>query len=382
MSVKNMTNHADREQTDPKFYPFTMAIGAWLRKNARVHTGVRVLKDTGGAPARFVPAENEIDFNVSVATKVDVAKLHGADFPVAYPTEAGAALHEAAHVQFSRFDLAEVHERGARHFDRLMSLEEGRIETQLWPGLSTASRFAMQSMVLDIVLKDLRDNEGLIEKNARNAVRLLALIAARTKIGSIPEGEIHEAIRTAIGAEAYDAFFDVAVRFSNVASDTWSTYEDTLHGLTEEWIALEEKYLPEITEQEPEGPPTKGGNKSDDSEEEAEGGQGESQDGDGDSEEGEGDSKGDSADGDGDSKGDSEGDDGDTGMGDYGSIQEAMEKAMEEVVKEVGKAASEQEAKARENLHHEGRGVTKAKQKMHAERRANNKRVAKNWRNV
>lgn len=261
-----MSTRSSRERTqgnlvtNPKYYPHTQGITRLLNRIIRKAGGgshrrdsiaVRVLDGIqGGAPARFVASSMEIDIQQSLLDRVDPLTVGTGDFVAKHPATAGACIHEAAHANFSTISLDKTAKTyGGRHTEVMLLLEEGRIETQIWPHLLPLEQEALRSMVLDIVLQDLHSEDGEELKGKRLAVRLLALIAARMKAGIInaddsPKvGAIRDEIARVLGDDWYARFAKVALDFAQIQINYWSDDEKEIHERVREWMALEDECL-------------------------------------------------------------------------------------------------------------------------------------------
>lgn len=419
-----MSTRSNRERgykaakTDPRWYPTTQGLNRWLNRMAeRSDLTVRVLKHTSGAPARFVPTEAEIDINEGLIARIDPIIAGSPEFVVKHRSIAGACVHEAAHARHStRINLPKIAKtHGDRHAATFAMLEEGRCETQQWPYLNGVERLALQSMVLEIVLRDMQDEEGVIpEMNMASVIRLCGLLSARIDAGIVdisqPMGQrMHDALLDALGSD-FAPLYDIAVRFSKIPVGYYDDGLERLNELTTKWMAIEDRLLPpdegggegegEGDEGEGEGTGTgksKSKDKSKDkSESDGESG-GDGEDGDGDSDEGEGDSKP-GPDGDGEEESDSKpGDDdegevgdgsntlsendaaGEASLGDYASSN-VDGGTFADIFEAVRDAAEEAEHVSGSRLREEVVAIHRADAAAHAERRRKNAEAAKRWR--
>lgn len=410
MSIKS---HNTREgkvpATDPKWYPTTRGLNRWINRMARrTDLAVRVLKKTSGAPARFVPREAEIDINEGLIAKIDPKVAGSAEFVIKHRAIAGACVHEACHARHSTMDLERIHRQyGARHSYVLTMLEEGRCETQQWDDLTDVEKIALQSMVLDIVLDDLVDEDGNVPdfNDPRQTLRLLALVAARVNVGiidtSLPKAKaIYDALVDQL-AEHFGTFYDLAVRFSQISLGYYASNEDDLHKIVREWIAAQDEHFPPPEDEggdegedgdegdggsgkgEGEAPPSdpqgQDGGKSESSDESDDGDADGSDDGDGD-EEGEGDDRpGDDDEGEvGDGSNEITDGDGDPSLGQYGG-NHVGDNVLNDIFRQVGEAAIEAEKISGSRLKEKLVAVHKATAESHAERRRLNKEWKRKW---
>lgn len=423
-------------KTDPKWYPTTQGLHRWLNRMAeRQDLTVRVLKRTDGAPARFIPAVAEIDISEALISQIDPIIAGSPEFVVKHRAVAGACVHEAAHARHStRIDLSKIQrQHGARHAAVFAMLEEGRCETQQWPNLNGVERLALQSMVLEIVLRDIQDEDGKVPPlDIRVILRLTGLLSARIEVGIVdvnqPQGKrMHDALMGALGVE-FASLYDIAVRFSNVGLDWYGDGEDRLHSLVREWIAVEDTLIPPADE---DGSGGEDGEEGDeDSEGESQGGSGkgkskpegsgdpgDSGDADGEDEDSEGEGDGGSKPEDGgeseDDKGagdkgigdddgteddipgdDDEGtvgdgsnildpsDEGDAALGEYASssVEEDAADVFRDIFDAVRDAAEEAESISGSRLREALVPIHRANASAHAERRRRNAEAAKRWR--
>lgn len=409
-------------KTDPKWYPTTQGLNRWLNRMAdRSDLTVRVLKHTSGAPARFVPSEAEIDINEGLISRIDPIIAGSPEFVVKHRAIAGACVHEGAHARHSqRINLPHIAKTmGDRHAGTFAMLEEGRCETQQWPHLNGVERLALQSMVLDIVLRDMEDDEGTVrEMDMRGVVRLAGLLLARIDAGIVdisqPMGErMNNALMDALGTD-YAALYDIAVRFSKISVGWYDESLDRLNRLTQEWMAIEDRIIPpdeggDSGEGEGEGegegsgegsgespkPPKgkgKGKGKSDDESDKGDDGKSDkSGEGEG---EGGGKSKGEGED---ESDGPMPGDDDEGTVGDGSKTLKQSDEAGEaslgdyassnvdggtfaDIFESVREAAEEAEHISGSRLREEVVAIHRADASAHAERRRRNAEAAKRWR--
>ena len=272
-----------RVVTDPKYYQYTSALGRkanrLIRKCGATHRDgivVRVLDSIpGGAPARFVDGIREIDFDAKLLDRVDPLIVGTPEGACKHPKLEGAGLHEIAHAIFSTMNLERmVKKYGDYHTMWFLVLEEGRCESCLWPNLESYDKLALRSMILDLVLEDLseEDKEGKAMEGKMLAIRLHGLTAGRIANGVLdithPKIErIVSSLKKELGEEAYEKFRVVAVTFSNLTLSYWES-EDRLHEVVEEWLDLLKEEMKDEdpgTEEGPEGgcvlpgtPPTEG----------------------------------------------------------------------------------------------------------------------------
>jgi len=404
MSTRSLNDREGRAPlTDPKWYPTTQGLNRWLNRMAeRRDITVRVLKHTSGAPARFVPTSAEIDINEGLIARIDPRVAGSPDFIVKHRAIAGACIHEAAHARHSTMNLpgiAKVH--GDRHTGVFAMLEEGRCETQQWPHLSELERDALQSMVLDIVLHDMQDEEGEVrELNIGGCIRLVGLLAARIERGIVditqPMAErLHKSLIDVLGAD-YTVLAEIAIEFSRVELGYYSSREDDLHDLVRQWIEVEDRLNPQEDNESGEG-----GDESGDESGEGGGGEGEgtsksksksksdesSEDGEG---EGEGNGDGDSKSEDGESPiGDDDdgtvGDgshtqtesEGEAALGQYGSTK--VDEALADIFDSIRDAAEEAERVSGSRLREHIVATHRATAASHAERRRKNAEYRKRW---
>jgi hypothetical protein len=193
-----------------------------------------------------------VDVNEALISSIDPKIAGSPEFIVKHRAIAGAVVHEAAHARFStRIDLPKISKTyGARHAATLAMLEEGRCEAQQWEHLSGVEQLALQSMVLEIVLRDMQNDEGETpEMNIQSVVRLMGLIAARIDKGIVditqPMGKrMADALLDVLGAD-YGVLYDIAVRFAGHSVSWYSGGDEDLHKCVAEWIAIEDRLFPE-----------------------------------------------------------------------------------------------------------------------------------------
>lgn len=417
MSTRSLKDREGRVPlTDPRWYPTTQGLNRWLNKMAdRRDLTVRVLKKTSGAPARFVPTSAEIDINEGLIARIDPREAGSPDFVIKHRAIAGACVHEAAHARHSTMNLpgiAKAH--GDRHTGVFAMLEEGRCETQQWPHLSEIERAALQSMVLDIVLRDMEDDEGNTrELDIAGCIRLTGLLAARMERGIVDitqpmGGRLHRALGDVLG-EDYAVLADIAVDFSNVSlNDYWdrTNSEETLHELVRRWIEVEDRILPPSEDEGGEGGEgegdegtgtgtgtgPKGKSESDESSDSGSGSGDDEADG-SDSESGKSEGAGDSGE-----PGTSVGDDdegtvgdgshtqteseGEASLGQYGSTNVdagTLEDIFESIREAIRDAAEEAEHVSGSRLREQLVATHRATAAAHAERRRRNSEYKKRW---
>lgn len=402
----NTTREGSVPKTDPKWYPTTQGLNRWINKMAdRSDLTVRVLRHTSGAPARFVPTEAEIDINEGLIAAIDPTIAGSPEFVCKHRAIAGACVHEACHARCSTLiDLNKIARRyGRRHTTVFQMLEEGRCETQSWPHLSGVEKLALQSMVLEIVLRDMEDENGETQAiDMRGVVRLAGLLLARINTGIVDisapmGGRMNDALIEALGAE-YATLYDLAVRFSHITVGYWDHGEDELHAIVRKWIEVEDRIIP----------PDEGGDGGDEGGEPGEeggdpGGEGK---GKGKSEEkSEDESKSDSGEGDESSKGegDEQGEDTTPGSDDEGTVGDGSRDIAEtdpaseaalgdyasgnvdsgtfaDIFDAVREAAEEAEKVSGSRLREEVVAIHRANAGSHADRRRKNAEAMKRWR--
>jgi len=421
--------------TDPRWYPTTQGLNRWVNRMAdRSDLTVRVLKHTSGAPARFVPAEAEIDINEGLIAAIDPTLAGSPEFVVKHRATAGACVHEACHARCSNnIDLAKIARiHGHRHVGVFSMLEEGRCETQTWPHLNGVERLALQSMVLDIVLRDMEDEEGnTVPLDMRAIIRLGGLLFARMNTGIVDisqplSSRMHDALMGALGTD-FAILYDIAVRFSHTTVSWYDGGDAKMHDLVREWMAVEDRLLPKEEgddkgEKPKPKPKDEEGEDGEDGEPGGEPGEdgedGEPGDGDGDGEpkqpgdkpgkgkgKGKSDDKGDESGEGGDDKGEGDGegeegelpgsdDDGTVGdgsntldqndangegsLGDYASSN-VDAGTFEDIFNSVREAAEEAESISGSRLRQEVVAIHRATAAAHAERRKKNATAAKRW---
>jgi hypothetical protein len=414
MSTTSLKNkRTARPVTDEKWLPTTRGLNRWINRMAdRADLAVRVLKHTSGAPARFVPTEAEIDINEGLIARIDPLIAGSPDFIIKHRAIAGACIHESAHARYSKMDLPKIGRRfGHRHTETFAMLEEGRCESKQWPNLSAVEKLALQSMVLEIVLRDMEDEDGNvnISDDIRALIRLTGLLAARMENGIVDitqpvAARLHDHLVEGLGAN-YAALYKIAVEFSTINIGWYESGEDRMHELVREWMEIEDSILP----------PDEGGDSGEgEGEGEGEGGSGEgegSDEGDESGEsggksksKGEGDSEGESAgssEGDGESKSDKKPSVGDDDEGKVGDGSKTLEQndgtdsegslgqyassnadggPLEDIFDAIREAAEEAEHVSGSRLKEQVTVIHRATAAAHAERRRRNQEAMKKWR--
>jgi hypothetical protein len=212
--------------------------------------GVRVLSDTSGAPARFIPLSQEIDIQRKLIAHLDPKDVASSDFAIKNASLFGAVVHEASHAAESQMDLESIYKTyGPRHFRTFQMLEEARCETQNQHRLTALQKAGLRACILEIVLRDMQieDSEQMSEEEL--AIRLVGLIGGRIVNGLIPSSNEHVSglidQATSILGPNYQRFLDLTRKFSAQSTDTWDNYVDKLNVIVSEWIELEDEILPE-----------------------------------------------------------------------------------------------------------------------------------------
>lgn len=161
----------------------------------RSDIAVRIAKATcSGAPACFAPLTSEMELAIEHAYGATPASRVGDIFDrrvqFDFPNATGLIFHEALHARFSTWSIeAAAQTLTKQELNALLFLEEGRIE-KLGLQMFADNACFLRSVVLSIVMEDLKDNPVTELTPTRVAAQLLALTSARVDAGSVDFSDV------------------------------------------------------------------------------------------------------------------------------------------------------------------------------------------------
>lgn len=202
----------------------------------------------GEAIAAFYHDTAEIEINLPKAFEgvapESIGNLTSRAVQFEFPYITGAAIHEAMHAKFTKWDREYLATFGATFYNAFMTLEEPRIEAQAVIQMPHNKSFLRES-ALKFALEGINEAELHNVTGKWQAATLGALALGRAEVGILkPEdvGEIRMSVIDTLGEELY-----------NELRAIWIAFIQTKTSQVEEAVALVEKWVELLREADPEG---------------------------------------------------------------------------------------------------------------------------------
>lgn len=192
----------------------------------------------GGAPARFLPNNAELEINTLVAfgphaTPERVGDLSDPKRHYEFPRAIGLVAHEAFHAAYSLWDYRKAYdELGKDGFAAFEQLEESRIEAHGIRDVPRTRNF-IRSAVIDINM-----SEEMETNNTEAAFATFALIGARVQSGVLDADEaapVMDLVREFLGPDTVLHLETIVTRFQE-SRDISERYE-----LAREWASAKQE---------------------------------------------------------------------------------------------------------------------------------------------